>query len=70
MSWGTRDNNLASDTEVENAAKEHPSGFSAYDAARERPQENEGLSCIVRVKSQRRNMMNIQLQKVLRSPKT
>ena len=41
MSRGTRDTNLASDTEDENTAKrktsEHPSGFSATDIAREKP---------------------------------
>ena len=40
MSRGTRDANLASDTEAENTAtaktSEHPSGFSATDAAREK----------------------------------
>ena len=40
MSRGTRDTNLASDTEAENTARgkasEHPSGFSATDAAREK----------------------------------
>ena len=43
MPWGTRDTNLASDTEAENTSKrktsEHPYGFSATDAAREKPQE-------------------------------
>ena len=43
MPWGTRDTNLASDTEAENTAKrktsEHLYGFSATDAAREKPQE-------------------------------
>ena len=38
---GTRDTNLASDTQAENTSKgktsEHPSGFSATDAAREKP---------------------------------
>ena len=38
MSGGTRDTSLASDTETENASKgkssEHPSGFSATNAAR------------------------------------
>ena len=40
MSRSTRDTNLASDAEAENAAtgktSEHPSGFSATDAAREK----------------------------------
>ena len=40
MSRCTRDTNLASDTEAENTAtgktSEHPSGFSATDAAREK----------------------------------
>ena len=40
MSRGTRDTNLASNTEAENTAKgktsEHPSGFSATDAARKK----------------------------------
>ena len=40
MSRGTKDTNLASDTEAENTAKgktsDHPSGFSASDAAREK----------------------------------
>ena len=41
MSRGTRDTNLASDTEAENTAKEktseHPSGFYATDAASVKP---------------------------------
>ena len=40
LSWGTRGTNLASDTEAENTAteniSEHPSVFSAIDAAREK----------------------------------
>ena len=47
MSRGTRDTNLASDTEVENTAKgktsEHPPGFSATDAAREKPSRKQRL---------------------------
>ena len=34
MSKGTRDTNLASDTKAKNTHLEHPSGFSATDAAR------------------------------------
>ena len=67
MSRGTIDTNLASDTEAENTVKgrtsEYPSGFSATDAARENPRENKGLRLIVSMKSQKRNMMNMQTSK-------
>ena len=47
MSRGTRDTNLASDTEAENSAKgktsEHPSGLSTTDAAREKPSRKRRL---------------------------
>ena len=47
MSKGTGDTNFASDTEAENIAKgkisEHPSGFSATDAARENPPRRQRL---------------------------
>ena len=47
MSGGTRDTSLASDTETENASKgkssEHPSGFSATNAARQKPSRKQRL---------------------------
>ena len=47
MSRGTKDTNLASDTEAENTVKgktsEHPSGFSATDAAKEKPSRKRRL---------------------------
>ena len=66
MPRDTRDTNLAGDTEFENTAKgktsEYSSGFSLSDAARQL-QENEGLRLTVRVKSQRRKIMNTQISK-------
>ena len=46
MSRGTRDTNLADNTEAENTSKgktsEHPSGFSATNAARKKPLKKKG----------------------------
>ena len=57
---GTRDTNLASDTQAENTSKgktsEHPSGFLPLMLPERNP--------LVRVKSQRREMMNMQTSKV------
>ena len=73
MSGDTRDINLASDTEDENRARIQSThlDFFATEASERNPQENEGLRLIVRVKSLRKEMMNIcRLQKVSCSPKT
>ena len=43
ISKGTRDTNLASDTEAKNTHLKHPPGFSATDAAREKPSKKRSL---------------------------
>ena len=54
MSRGTRDTNLASDTEAEYTAEgkisEHPPGCFVQIQSERNPQENEGLKLLVRVK--------------------
>ena len=68
MSRGTRDTNLASDREAENTSNrktlEHQHMDSLLLMQPERnPQESEGLRVTVRVKSQRKEMMNMQTSK-------
>ena len=63
MPRGTRDTNSGSDTDAENTAKgktsEHPSGILSQIQPERNPQENESLRLIVRMKSQKRKMMNM-----------